>query len=138
MKRLLPACLAAVAVVAGVTPAAAHGYKKNGIEIFHPWLAETSGPQAVISMRIKNKGSTADRLVSVQPAQPASARLQGSPPGESIEIPAGTEIVLSSKGPHVVIEGLTRALHAYDRVPLELSFERAGKIEIEATVEEAH
>ena len=134
--------LAALAGVALATSAAAHGYKKSGLEIVHPWIMETSGPDGTVSMTIKNAGKAPDRLLRVTVGLAQSAKLQKPDPAaaladiEAIEIPAGGEAVLCAAGPHVRLTGLKKKLGAYDTLPLVLVFERAGRFPIEVMVEE--
>jgi hypothetical protein len=121
--------------------ALAHGYKKNGLEIIHPWTMETSEATAKISMTIRNKGKVADRLIAVKGDGASTTTLQAAGEGEAarsepIVIPAGGEVVLGPKGTYVELGGLTRKLSAYDRVHLELEFEQVGKMAIEVMVEE--
>lgn len=136
MKNAGSVLLALLLLAANTVGAAAHGYKKKGIEIFHPWIAETAGPQGFVSMRIRNKGDVADRLIEARSPMAAKVELARSGTGGGIEVPAGGEVELSAKGAHLAIDGLNRPLRAYDRLPLVLSFEKAGMIEVEAMVEE--
>ena len=136
------AAVAALALVACATAAFAHGYKKNGLEVIHPWMMETGGPNGAVSMTIKNTGKAADRLVGVstQLAETAKLETAGQATGETaiaaIEIPAGGEAELSGTGTHVLLAGLKKKLGPYDRLPLVLVFEKAGQLAIEVMVEE--
>ena len=53
-------------------------------------------------------------------------------------IPAGRgEVDLKRGGPHILLVGDEEALGAYDSFLMTLTFERAGKVEVEVMVEEA-
>jgi copper(I)-binding protein len=58
-------------------------------------------------------------------------------PVAGIDIPAGGEVALGSGGYHVMLIDLARPLAAGDKVPLTLTFERAGTVDIVADVESA-
>jgi copper(I)-binding protein len=55
----------------------------------------------------------------------------------AIDVPAGARVALGSGGYHVMLVGLHRPLVAGASVPLTLTFERAGSIEVTADVEPA-
>jgi copper(I)-binding protein len=122
----------------------AHGYKKNGIAIVHPWIMETVAADGSVYMKIANDAVEPDRLVSVaspiaEKAELESSGAVGQPAAQSagFVVPAQGELVLKSAGPHIALGGLRKPLHAYGMVPLSLVFERAGKMDIEVMVEEA-
>ncbi len=136
--------------VAALTPltlgsdAWAHGYKKNGIAIVHPWIMETNAAGGSVYMKIANEAAKPDRLVSVASPMAEKADLEASAQGgqpaadvAAFVVPAQGELVLKSAGPHIALGGLRKPLHAYGMVPMSLVFERAGKVDIEVMVEEA-
>jgi copper(I)-binding protein len=53
---------------------------------------------------------------------------------KAIEVHPGTPTVLKPGGLHIMLIGLNKPLKEGDSVPLQLTFERAGTIEVEATV----
>jgi hypothetical protein len=139
-----------VLAVAAMTPltlgsdVSAHGYKKNGIAIVHPWIMETTEARGSVYMKIANDAVEPDRLVSV--ASPVAEKVdleasgQGGQPaaeGAGFVVPARGELILKSAGPHIALGGLRKPLNAYGTVPMSLVFERAGKMDIEVMVEEA-
>jgi hypothetical protein len=116
----------------------AHGYKRKGIEVVHPWTLETKGPGALVHLTIRNSGKSADRLLGVATEDAAAARVAGAgTEAGGILVPAGGSAVIGEAGPRIELEGLKRPLSAYDRVPLKLMFERAGSLSIEVVVEQA-
>ncbi len=66
----------------------------------------------------------------------------GAPPdaegGVIAAIPVGRgEVNLKRGGPHILLTGVKKPLGAYDSFLMTLTFERAGKVEVEVMVEEA-
>lgn len=135
----------AIAVVAQGGPVAAHGYKKKGIEIVHPWTMETSGPDALVRMTIRNTGKRGDKLLSASSSAAGKVELRQAAGGaqgpvvplESIAIPIGAEVKLSADAAGLVLVGMKKSANAYDEVPLTLVFEKAGILAIHVAVEEA-
>jgi copper(I)-binding protein len=139
-----PLIAAASALLVLGSGASAHGYKKNGIQIVHPWIMETAAVGGSVYMKIANDASEPDRLISVTSPIADKADLEGSGQaaqptgaGAGFVVPARGELILKSAGPHIALGGLTKPLHAYGMVPMSLVFERAGKVDIEVMVEEA-
>src|SRR3546814_18774460 len=54
---------------------------------------------------------------------------------EAVEIPAHGSAVLRPGSHHLMLIGLKQPLHAGERFPLTLTFEKAGTITVEITVE---
>ena len=50
---------------------------------------------------------------------------------------SGATLELGPSGTHVMLVGLTKALHGYQYFPMRLTFARAGKVNIDVYVEEA-
>lgn len=137
--------LAAVTVLAA-SAAQAHSHKLKTLEIVHPWCIEiedTAKP-VVVSMTIKNAGSKPDRLLRASASNAAKTELRaGAPPdaegGVIAAIPVGGRGATNLKrgGPHILLTGVKKPLGAYDSFLMTLTFERAGKVEVEVMVEEA-
>lgn len=140
---LAAACLAGAAM-----PSLAADYTLRDIQIAHPYArptppgARTGGAY----FTVRNAGKAADRLTRV--ASPAArvveihsmtmdGTLMKMRPVAGIEIPAGGELALGSGGYHVMLIDLARPLAAGDKVPLRLTFEHAGTVDIVADVEPA-
>lgn len=137
------ACIAAVAALSlcVASVAWAHGYKKNGIEIVHPWVMETAAADGNVYMKIVNEAAGSDRLLAVTSPLADKATLE-SPDGggqaaasDGLVVPGKGELVLKSAGPHIALGGLKKPLNAYGRVPMSLTFEHAGVLAIEVMVE---
>lgn len=147
MNKLFERMVLAAAAMTPLTlssDVSAHGYKKNGIAIVHPWIMETAAARGSVYMKIANDAVEPDRLVSV--ASPIAEKVdleasgqEGQPAAEGagFVVPAQGELILKSAGPHIALGGLRKPLNAYGTVPMSLVFERAGKMDIEVMVEEA-
>jgi hypothetical protein len=144
-RALLSATLLSAAALA--PPAFAHDYRVGEIVITNPWTrpnAATS-PQTGAFMVFKNNGAAPDRLVSADSPVAgktelhrtqieggvARMRLQANgfvlPPGASFELKPG--------GYHVMLMDLKKPIKAGDKVAITLTFEKAGKVTIEAPAE---
>ncbi|PHK96203.1 hypothetical protein CR162_04660 [Pseudoroseomonas rhizosphaerae] len=137
----------ATAQIATAQIAAAHGYKAGDVEIGHPWsrAAPANGTGAGF-MSLRNTGTLPDRLVG---ARAGIARVveihthiqEGGVmrmrPVEAIEIAPGAEVKLAPGGYHLMLIGLREPLRKDDRVPVTLTFERAGSVTVELAVEAA-
>lgn len=126
-------------------PALAHDYRVADLAIAHPWSRPAiQGGTGAGFMVIRNAGSAPDRLLSA--ASPAARAVElhthaqeggimRMRPVPDIPIPPGAEARLAPGGLHVMLIGLNRPFRAGDRVPLTLTFERAGTVVVELAVE---
>ena len=147
----LPAARITALVFAGVfalgSSAVAHTYTVGEIEIGHPSTRATA-PSARTGagyMTLTNIGTEADRLLAAEGeiaerieihqtvVTDGVARMQEQTEGLALE--PGTTVVLEPGGLHLMMLGLTGPLNEGDDVPLTLTFEQAGEIEIELAVE---
>lgn len=93
---------------------------------------------------ITNTGGEADRLVSAASpvadvAQIHQMKMDGdvmkmNELPEGVEIPAGSTVVLEPGGLHIMLMKLTQPLVDGTRIPLTLTFEKAGGVEVELSV----
>jgi periplasmic copper chaperone A len=140
MRRFALLLLAAALV--WPTHAFAHSHKAKGLEIIHPWtraMLDKAQTTVLVSMTIKNSGA-GDRLLGASTALAATADIRA--PGQtkalpSVAIGAGKRVELKRKGPHLLLTGFTKQLHAYETFAMTLVFEQAGSVVIEVMVEEA-
>jgi len=108
------------------------------IQISDAWARETVAGQSGTAAYaiVANRGSGDDRLIGVSASLPITASLhETSTTGgvstmreldEGLEIPAGEKVALKPGGGHVMISGLTAALHRGEALKLTLRFERSG------------
>ena len=144
MNMKILALAAAAILVATVAQAHSHKFKK--LEIVHPWCIETSDTEmpVIVSMTIRNSGGRPDRLLSAKTSIAAKADLREAavPDAEgkaigAVAVASHGTVNLKRAGPHIVLSGMKKQLGAYDAFPMTLTFERAGKVEVEVMVEEA-
>lgn len=135
-----------VLLLVGAGQLAAHDYQAGDLHIDHPYSLATppGAPNGVAYMAIHHRGSEPDRLVSA--STPVAKRVQlhqsietdGMFKMKHIDLPltieAGGELVLQPGGYHFMLMGLSKPLQADKSVPLTLTFEKAGPVEVELTV----
>ncbi len=144
LRRILGAAGACIALSLGCSMALAHGYKNGTIEVRHPWVRATADKSIVVSMKLRNLSDTADRLVSAS-STAASTSSVGTKSVQArsdvkavagIDIPAKQTVVLDGASLFIRLDGLSKPLLAYDRLPLTLMFEKSGRLDIEVMIEE--
>lgn len=136
----LMAALAGLSLLAAL-PAAAHSVKLGPIEISDLWTQAVppGAPTATAYFTIENKGTEPDRLVAAASADAERGELhemsmEGGimrmrPLAKPLEIPPGGRLVLADSGVHVMLIGLKRRPPAGDKLPLTLTFAKAGTVE---------
>ena len=134
----------AAALVSG--GAFAHDYQLKTLRIDHPFTRATP-PGAKVAgafMTIANQGKDADRLIKV--ASPAADLVQIHEMAvvggimkmravQGVDLKPGATTELRPGGFHVMLEGLKQPLRQGDKIPLTLTFEKAGSIEVNVDVE---
>lgn len=144
--RPLLVLLAASSLLA--LPAAAHEYARGGLTIGHPWARPAAkGMNGAAYLSVTNKGAAADTLVAAE--SPAAARVElhqttmtgavasMKPVTAGLSAPAGKTVALSPGGAHLMMFGLKQQLVEGARIPLTLTFAKAGKVKVELAVEAA-
>ncbi|TBN55337.1 copper chaperone PCu(A)C [Hansschlegelia quercus] len=132
-----------------VSPASAHEYKLGDLTIGHPWSRATP-PGAKVGggfLTIENKGSTPDRLVAVSASFAQKAEMHETltedgvskmrPLKDGVEVKPGETVTFEPGGKHLMFIGLAAPLKQGDRAKGELTFEKAGKVDVEFAVEAA-
>ena len=128
-------------------PAFAHGFKVGAIEVEHPWSRATPpGAKTGAGYFVMvNSGSEPDRLVSA--SSPAAEKTEihemsiqnGVMNMRKVEnglaIPAKGSAALSPGGYHLMLMGLKAPFKEGQMIPLTLTFEKAGAIEVELQVD---
>lgn len=143
--RLAGAALA-LSLALGAAPASAHDYKAGALKIDHPWSRATP-PGVTIGvgyLGIENTGTTDDRLVSVKGAISPDIEMHQSaekdgiatmrPVENGIPIPAGKTVKLEPGGYHLMLKKLKEPLKQGDSVPVTLTFEKAGSVDVDLSV----
>ena len=110
------------------------------------WVRLTAGlaEPAAGYLTIVNHGTADDALVSASSPQAAlvavhqssmdSAGMMGMAPVARLDCPIGGTVAFAPGGYHLMISGLTVQLKAGDRLELDLVFEHAGTIVVQADV----
>ncbi|MFC6445435.1 copper chaperone PCu(A)C [Shinella zoogloeoides] len=147
MKRIL-ATLAVLALSACAV--LAHDFTLGDLKIHHPASRATLPGQPVGGgfMTITNTGAAADRLVSIA-APDVSDDVQIHEMAmendvmkmrqlaDGVELPAGATVELKSGGLHVMFMKIKHPLKEGDKFKATLTFEKAGKIDVDFKVEAA-
>ena len=138
---------AALLLTVIATSAYAHEYKLGALEIKHPWTRATpkTAPVAGGYLKIINTGTAPDRLTggSVEVAQKFEVHQMSMDGGvmkmrevkEGLEIPPGATVELKPGSYHIMMMNLSHPLAKGDRVKGSLTFEKAGKVDVEFVVD---
>jgi copper(I)-binding protein len=139
--------LVSALLLAAVASASAHDYKVGPLKIDHPWSRATPKGASVAGgyMKITNTGSAPDRLVggateAAKKFEIHEMKMDGSVMKmreltDGLEIPPGGTIELKPGSFHVMMTGVTKPFVKGERVKASLTFEKAGKVEIEFAVD---
>lgn len=136
----------ALAAFLAMPTAWAQDVTQGDLKIVRPWARETARMARAggAFMTIENTGGTPDRLLKA--VSPVAARtevhtvIQDGDVMRMREVPAldlapKSKVELKPGGYHVMLMDLKAPLKAGDRFPLTLTFEKAGTITVEITVE---
>jgi copper(I)-binding protein len=102
----------------------------------------TSGVVSAAYMTIVNSGA-ADQLLSVSTEVAEAVELHNlivennvgrMRPVQNVEVPANGQVAFEPGGYHVMLIGVKQTLAPGDTVPLTLTFQKAGQIEVQAEV----
>ncbi|WP_119167178.1 copper chaperone PCu(A)C [Algihabitans albus] len=135
-------CLLALATATAI----AHDFKAGAIHIDHPWARASVGmaKAGAAYMLLTNEGSEPDRLIkaSAEVAEAVELHTHLMEEGvmrmrqvEAIEVEPGTPSALEPGGLHVMLIGLKQPLVAGESFPMTLTFEQAGEVTVEVSVE---
>jgi periplasmic copper chaperone A len=120
------------------------------LQISQAWVRATlpGQPAAGGFLTIENKGQAADRLLSASsPLTPVTQihemKMEGdvmkmAELADGLEIPAGGKVELKPGGFHIMFLALDRQVMEDETVKVILSFEKAGKVEIDMPVQPAN
>jgi copper(I)-binding protein len=145
MKR--PFGLVATLLLCSASFAHAQGVTHGDLQIVHPAIpAPPVGARSAAGyLEIVNQGSAPDRLLGVETGGAKRAMLHSTDHADdgvarmvhldAVEIPADGTVTLAPGGVHIMLMGLTGALSEGAVVPATLIFEKAGRVEIEFSVD---
>lgn len=142
--------IAVLAICAlAATPALAHDHvvKAGSLEIVHPWSRATPAGAKVAGgyVTVVNKGAAPDTLLSAA-ADGISSKVEihettmkdgvmSMKPVTGVAVPAGGSTSLKPGSFHIMFMGLKRPLKQGETFPGSLTFEKAGTVKVEFTVE---
>jgi len=142
--RRAVARLAALGALAPFIPALAQG---PALTVEQPWArAALQGGTGGAFLTIRNAGTQADRLLSAATPLARTVEIHETirdgdvsrmRPVQALDVPAGGSVALRPGGAHVMLVGLTEALRPGATLPLTLTFERAGRVEVQVAVQAA-
>jgi copper(I)-binding protein len=147
MSRIRAIIFATLASVALAAPALAHGFKIGDLEIGHPWSRATPNAAKIGGgyLTVKNTGKDADRLVSATVSNADHVEIHEMtmdngvmkmrPLEKGIEIKPGETVTFAPGGYHLMFMDLKEPLKEGALVKGQLTFEKAGKVDVEFKVE---
>jgi periplasmic copper chaperone A len=119
----------------------------GAIEIHRPWARQAveTPEQAGGFFTLTNKGTEPDRLVAASSLAAEKIEIHaikvvgGSigmrPREDGLALPAGVTLTLQPRGYHLLLIGLRAPAIPGARLPVTLTFEKAGSIDVELLVE---
>lgn len=149
--KAVRAAAVSVAMAAGAFfagPINAHEFKVGDLEIVHPWSRETPHGAKVAAgyLVIKNNSQTADRLISATGAIAGKTEIHEMavdgngvmtmrPLPTGLEVPAGGEVALEPGSFHIMFMDLKRSAKEGESFDGTLTFEKAGNLAVEYSVD---
>lgn len=144
-RRIALLALAAV-TLAGAASASPADFKVVGLSITKVWSRPAAqGGNGAGFLTVTNSGKAADKLVSV--SSPVAARIEihesmvmsgqamMHPRPGGLAVPAGGKAELKPGGWHLMLIGLKKPLKAGETFPATLTFQKAGKVPVQFTVQ---
>jgi len=144
LARMLALFLLAAAVAA---PAQAEDVKAGDLVISQGWSRATPNGAKIGGgyLTIENKGTAPDRLISVSADIASKTEVHEMamknnvmtmrPVENGLTIDPGKTVKLSPGGYHLMMFDLKRPLKQGDTLPITLTFEKAGKVNVSLAVE---
>ncbi|MBI3751383.1 MAG: copper chaperone PCu(A)C [Chloroflexi bacterium] len=117
----------------------------GGVTVSDAWVRLPTGmSDSTAAYMTVTGGAQADAILGASCAMASMAGIHetttdasgmtGMHPVDRIEVPAGATVMLQPGGYHVMFEGLTQTLTTGQTVTIELTFEHAGKVLVQAEV----
>jgi len=145
ITRML-ACAAALLALSGGS-SQAQEVKAGDLVIMQPWSRATPGGAKIAGgyLTIENKGTAPDRLtaasgdiagkVEIHEMAMNNGVMTMRPLEKGLEIEPGKTVKLAPGGYHLMLMELKNPLRQGEKVPLELQFEKAGKVAVSLDVQ---
>ena len=143
-SRLISVVAVAAAVAGCSSGSPSPAASGPAIEVTRAWARPAAaGAESAAYMTITNHGA-ADRVTAVRTSAAASAMIHrtttdsmgmtGMSMMDGIAVPAGGVVTLEPGGIHLMLVGLSSSLETGTSIALELTFEHAGTIRVDAAV----
>jgi periplasmic copper chaperone A len=144
MKKTLYTCGAILALFSNYL--LAQSYKLGEVEVVHPWTWNTPpGAKVGGAFFTVTAGKAGDKLLSAESPVAGKTEIHTHVNDNGvmrmraishIEIGSGKSVELKPGSYHIMFFDLKRAFANGDKIPLTLSFEKAGKVQVEVSVED--
>jgi copper(I)-binding protein len=145
MRPHLPCLLTLVFISVVLAACSSAGSSGPTITIADPWArAAAAGGQSAAYFTMTNTSTSADALLSASSAAAGMVEVHETTvdgsgmsamhPVARVDIPAGESVVLKPGSYHVMLMGLTSELTVGKTIQLDLVFERAGKVVVQAEI----
>jgi periplasmic copper chaperone A len=132
-------------VALGTTAAAGEMARIGNVTIHDPWARASLGTSktSAVYMTLEIKGDQTDRLVAAETPLAEQAGMHTNimdggvarmRPVDAVEVAPGTPSVLRPGGLHIMLTGLKEELVEGGTLPLTLTFEQAGSVQIKVPV----
>lgn len=130
-----------------MAPASAHEYKLGELEIGHPWSRETPAGAKVAGgyLTVTNHGKEADRLIAVSSDISEKGEIHEMAVNDGVmtmrqlpdglEVAPGEKVELKPGAYHLMFMGLKAQPKKGERFAGTLTFEKAGKVDVEFAVD---
>ena len=137
LSHFATALVVAAAFALGLTPANAHSYAHNGIQVGHAWALQSTGITTIACFPLNVLGPKADRLIKASSTHARSISFITADDAtlKSIDLLPGKPVPMRVGGLHLLLSGLKQPFKVGQHIPITLTFERAGKLAIELYVE---
>jgi copper(I)-binding protein len=145
--RLIRGAALMLAAVLSLGSARADDYTVGSLKIHNPWARATATGAQVAGafLTVTNTGKDADRLIggsiiAAQTVQVHEMKMDGDVMKmrrmeQGLELPPGATLVLKPGSYHLMLLKLTQPLKQGSRLKGTLEFAKAGKVDVEFTVE---
>jgi periplasmic copper chaperone A len=130
-----------------VSPAVAETYTTGSIEVSNPWMRATPRGADVAGayMTVVNNGTEPDRLIGgsiagvnrfeIHRMEMVGEVSKMRPVADGLEIKPGQSVTLTPSSFHVMLMGLKQPFQEGQHVKGTVTFQKAGKLDVEFTVE---
>lgn len=148
MRKLFIEILTATALTLGAIIALPNSVLASDVKVTNAFArasAVSTAKAGAAYMTLVNHGAGADRLLSITTEAAASAQLHETKevdgvikmlPVEALEIPENGTVEMKPGGLHIMLMGLNAPLKQGETLKLQLTFEQAGVIDVEAQIGE--